>query len=82
MIDDLLNTLTPAYKGTGGKKFKRISLFLHSPGGRLETAIKIIDIIREYANHFDVIVPFMAKSAASLICLSAEKIYLTRLSEL
>lgn len=82
VVDDLLNTLSPIYPGTGGKKFESITLFLHSAGGILETAIKIVDIIEQYANHFNVVVPFMAKSAASLICLSAEKIYLTTLAEL
>lgn len=82
LLDDLLNSLDPVYPGTEGKKFKKITLFLQSGGGILEAAIKFVDIITHYANHFDVIVPMMAKSAATLISLSAENLYMTPVSEL
>src|SRR3990172_8535934 len=82
ILDDLLNSLEPEYAGTNGKKFKKITLFLQSGGGILEAAIKFVDIIKHYANQFDVIVPMMAKSAASLISLSAENLYMTPVAEL
>ncbi|MFC1810652.1 hypothetical protein ACFLZH_04080 [Patescibacteria group bacterium] len=82
ILDDLLNSLEPEHKGTDGKKFNKITLFLHSGGGILEAAIKFVDIINHYANHFDVIVPMMAKSAATLISLSAENLYMTPVTEL
>jgi len=81
VIDDLLNTLKPRVKGNS-KKFNRIVLVLHSPGGILEAAIKIIRVIKSYAENFDVIVPLSAKSAATLIALSSDKLYMTSLSEL
>jgi len=55
---------------------------LHSGGGILEAAIKFVDIIRQYANEYFVIVPIMAKSAATAMVLNADRIYLTTLSEL
>ncbi len=82
LLDDLLNSLEPEHPGTEGKKFNKITLFLQSGGGILEAAIKYVDIINHYANHFDVIVPMMAKSAASLISLSAENLYMTPVAEL
>lgn len=82
ILDDLLNNLDPEHPGTDGKKFKKITLFLHSGGGILEAAIKFVDIIKHYANSFDVIVPMMAKSAATLISLSSENLYMTPVSEL
>lgn len=82
ILDDLLNNLEPEYPSTNGKKFNKITLFLHSGGGILEAAIKFVDIINHYADHFDVIVPMMAKSAATLISLSAENLYMTPVSEL
>ncbi len=82
ILDDLLNSLEPKYPGIEGKKFKKITLFLQSGGGILEAAIKYVDIITHYANHFDVIVPMMAKSAATLISLSAENLFMTPVSEL
>lgn len=81
-LDNLLTTMKPYNKGTSNKKFKKIILVLNSGGGILEAAIKIVGIIRTYANEFEVIVPFMAKSAATIISLKADKIYLTAVSEL
>lgn len=83
LLDDLLyNIQNPYTKGPGDKKFKRLTLFLHSGGGILEAAIKFVDIIRQYANEYFVIVPIMAKSAATAMVLKADRIYLTTLSEL
>ncbi|KKW10331.1 MAG: hypothetical protein UY49_C0026G0005 [Microgenomates group bacterium GW2011_GWC1_49_7] len=83
LLDDLLYSLKGEYiKGTDGKKYKRIGLFLHSGGGILESAIKFVDIIRQYANEYYVIVPIMAKSAATLMTLMADKQFFTSVSEL
>lgn len=83
LLDDLLYNLKGEYlKGTGEKKYKRIGLFIHSGGGILESAIKFVDIIRQYANEFYVIVPIMAKSAAALMVLNADKQFFTSLTEL
>ena len=81
ILDDLLNNLEPKFPGKE-KKFQKITLFIHSWWGILEAAIKFTEIIKHYAEDFDVIVPMMAKSAATLICLSATNIYLTTVSEL
>lgn len=80
-LDDLLNTLSPRRRGKN-KKFNKVVLVLHSPGGILEAAIKIVRIIESYSDKFEVIVPLSAKSAATLIALSADKLYMTSLSEL
>lgn len=82
MLDDLLFNMIPINKGNSGKKFSKITLFLHSGGGILEAAVKFIKIIRQYSNSFEVIVPMMAKSAATYMALSSDKLYLTRISEL
>lgn len=81
VIDDLLYTLVPRAKGRH-KKFKRVTLILNSLGGSLEAAIKIVNVINNYADNFDVIVPLSAKSAATLIALSASQLYMTNISEL
>lgn len=83
LLDDLLYNLKGEYiKGTDGKKYKRIGLFLQSGGGILESAIKFVDIIRQYTNEYYVIVPIMAKSAATLMVLMADRAYFTSVSEL
>jgi hypothetical protein len=64
------------------RKIERLDLFLHSPGGFLDSAYKIIRICREYSNEFNVIVPLSAKSAATVICLGAKEIVMTVFAEL
>ena len=81
-LDDLLNFVPAKFPWNWDKKFKKILLYLSSPWWILEASIKFVDIIRQYAESFEVIVPYMAKSAASLICLSSDKIYMTTISEL
>ncbi|MFN8078257.1 MAG: hypothetical protein U0Q19_01710 [Kineosporiaceae bacterium] len=80
LLDDLLYNL-PA-DDQGKKKFRRVGLFLHSGGGIMESAIKFVDVIRQYADEYIVIVPLMAKSAATLMVLSADRQYFTTVSEL
>jgi excisionase family DNA binding protein len=79
-LDDLLTNMTPRKSGTN--KFKRILLFLHSSGGILEAAVKFMDILRIYADEVQVVTPMIAKSAATVMALSTDKLYLTSLSEL
>ena len=64
------------------RKFDRLDIFLHSPGGFLDSAYKIIRICKEYSNEFNVIVPLAAKSAATVICLGANEIVMTVFAEL
>lgn len=64
-----------------GKKNK-ISLFLYSSGGSLEAPWAIANLLREYCNKLEIIVPFKAFSAATLLCLSADYILMTPLSVL
>ncbi|MBN2020442.1 MAG: hypothetical protein JW749_09475 [Sedimentisphaerales bacterium] len=77
LIVDTIEMILP-----GTRKFDRLDLFLHSPGGFLDSAYKIIRICKEYSNEFNVIVPLAAKSAATLICLGANEIVMTVFAEL
>ncbi len=63
-------------------KTKKITLFLYSAGGFLTTPWPLVNLIREYCDEFEVIVPFRALSAATLITLGADKIVMTPLSQL
>lgn len=78
-----LDTLPLFYKQFSklGKQ-KKISLFLYSNGGHLNAPWPIVNLIREYCDEFEVIVPFKALSAATLISLGADKILMTPLSQL
>lgn len=66
----------------GKNKLPRLDLFLHSPGGFLDAAYKMVRICQEYSNEFNVIIPIAAKSAATVICLGAKSILMTTLAEL
>ena len=81
-LDDLLNLMPSKFPWNWDKKFKKILLYISSPWWILEASVKFVDIIRQYSESFEVIVPYMAKSAASFICLSSDKIYMTTISEL
>jgi hypothetical protein len=76
LVDTIESILPPS------RKFERLDLFLHSPGGFLDSAYKIVRICKEYSNEFNVIVPLAAKSAATVITLGAKEIVMTVFSEL
>ncbi|MCX6152158.1 MAG: hypothetical protein NTX22_16650 [Ignavibacteriales bacterium] len=58
-------------------------LILNSPGGSGLAAERIINVCRAYSNDcFEVVVPNMAKSAATMICMGSNHIYMSKTSEL
>ncbi len=62
---------------------KELLLLIDSGGGEALPAERIMNICRSYSNdRFCVIVPKMAKSAATMICLGANKIGMSKTSEL
>lgn len=62
---------------------RELVLLLNSPGGDGLAAERIITICRSYSpSGFSVIVPKMAKSAATMICFGANKLHMSRTSEL
>ncbi len=63
-------------------KQKRITLYLYSPGGQLETPWKLVSMLREFCEELHVIVPYKAYSAATMICIGTDKIHMTSKAEL
>ncbi len=62
---------------------ENLDLMIHSPGGSGVTAEKIVEMCRQHVTkEFRVIVPNMAKSAATIISLGADKIVMGYCSEL
>ena len=59
-----------------------IGLFLYSAGGDMITPLRLVRLIREYCKYFQVLVPYRAHSAATLICLGADKLVMGKLAEL
>lgn len=61
----------------------KLLLILSSPGGQALAAERIVNVCRAYSkNQFEVLVPHMAKSAATMICFGASKIHMGKTAEL
>lgn len=60
----------------------RIDLFLESRGGKTEVPWRIVSLIREFCEHFAVLVPFRAHSAATHIAIGADEVVMTPRAEL
>jgi hypothetical protein len=67
---------------TPGNKVELIDFYLYSLGGRMEVPWRIATMLREFCKSLNVIIPYKAYSAATLIALSADKIIMTRKGEL
>ena len=60
----------------------KLDVLLDSRGGRIDTAYKILLLLGSYSKHITVVVPFFAKSAATLIALGADNLILCKAGEL
>lgn len=61
---------------------KPLHLMLRSPGGDPETAIRLIRMCHGASSEFSVVVPEQAKSAATIMSLGADKIFMGPTSDL
>jgi len=62
---------------------KRLDLFLLSPGGFVDPAFKMAKLCRDFADEkFSVIIPYYAKSAATLLSLGADQLIMGHPSEI
>ena len=70
-VYDHLEAIARAHQGKGKPK---IDLFLHSNGGDGTMPWRLVTLIREYTEHFSVLVPHRAFSAATLTALGADEV--------
>lgn len=63
-------------------KTEKIDLVLYSSGGDTMVPWRLVSMIREYCDHFSVLVPYKAHSAATMIALGADEIVMSDMSEL
>jgi len=61
---------------------QRLDLLLESGGGDIDAAAKIVKLCRAHCKKFSVLVPFLAKSAATLIAICADEVVMTKSAEL
>jgi hypothetical protein len=75
----MLESILAAEHQGGGK----IIMLINSPGGQALAAERIVNVCRSYSNNqFEVLVPHMAKSAATMICFGASCIQMSPTAEL
>ncbi len=60
----------------------KIDLFLYSTGGLIEVPWRLVTMIREFTDEFNVLIPYKAMSAATLIALGADNIIMGKKGEL
>lgn len=64
------------------KNCNNIDLFLFSYGGELEAAWELVGLIHEYNMNFSVLVPYHARSAATMIAMGAKEIVMGKMASL
>src|SRR2546427_6800245 len=57
---------------------KKLSLFLYTRGGDTLTAWSLVNLIRQFCEELEVVIPSKAHSAGTLIALGADKIVMTK----
>lgn len=61
---------------------KRVEILMHSPGGHPDYAFQVMKFFRRRYDEVNIIVPVMAKSAATLMCLGADKVFMGEFGDL
>lgn len=56
----------------------KIDLFLYSPGGITMAGFGLVNLLREFCQKMNVIIPFRALSCATLVALGADEIIMTK----
>ena len=59
----------------------KIDLFLYSRGGDVSVPWRIVSMIREFCKEFSVLIPYKAHSAATLLSLGADNIFMCKKAE-
>lgn len=80
IADDAVRVLYEYLRKRG--RTDRLDLVLSTTGGSITTARKIALLLREYARHVTILVPYRAWSAGTLLCLSADELVLGPMAEL
>jgi len=63
-------------------KQKSIDLFVFTRGGDTEAPLRIVTLVREFCEHFSILVPYRAHSSGTLLAMGADEIIMTPLGVL
>ena len=61
---------------------RKISLFIYTTGGLVISGYGIVNMIREYCDEYDVIIPFKCLSTGTLMALGANSIIMSKMGQL
>lgn len=64
------------------KEVETLAVLIDSGGGDIDAASKMVKLLRSYCKTYISIIPFFAKSAATLLAVSADKVIMCRGAEL
>lgn len=64
------------------RKRKVIDLFIYSRGGDVSVPWRIASMVREFCGEFNILIPYKAQSAATLLSLGADNIIMCKKAEL
>ena len=59
-----------------------LEILVHSPGGHAHVAYSLAKYFRGHCKRLNIIIPMLAKSAATLLCLNADTIFMGEFAEL
>ena len=65
-----------------GEQFEQLDVLLDTPGGDIGTAYQVVKYLRSKTKILNILVPFFAKSAGTLICLGADHLVMGEFAEL
>jgi len=63
-------------------KLPRMSLFLKSDGGSGQAALRMVNLLRQYADHLTILAPLECQSAATMLALGADRVLMGPLAQL
>jgi len=64
------------------KEIERLAVLIDSGGGDIDATAKVVKLLRSHCKKYIAIIPFFAKSAATLLPLNAEEIIMCKSAEL
>src|SRR4051794_12003944 len=82
--EDIIPLIHEHLLAFGPLEREKLDLVIYSRGGDSDVPWSLVSMIREYCREgsFSVLVPYRAQSAATVICLGADEIVMTRKAEL
>jgi hypothetical protein len=79
---DAMRPMYDHLRALGFAKVPQIDLFLYSPGGDVDVPWRMVTMLRESCECLNVLVPYKAQSAATLLALGADSIVMGKKGEL